>query len=330
MPIQVGLVGTGYAAKLRAEAVRSHPQAELVAVAGHTPETTQEFSHIHHTQAIEAWQELVNLPVDLVIVANANSAHSTIVRAALDANKHVIVEYPLALDVVEAEQLVELATRQKRLLHVEHIELLGGVHQALKAALPKVGTPFFARYVTFSPQQTAPRKWTYDRTDFGFPLMGALSRIHRLTDLFGAVEMVECQTRYVQPDPTVGYFSSCLCNAQLHFQSGLLAEVMYGKGEAIWQAERSFHIHGSDGALIVNGDSGEFIGPAGREALTIGTRRGLFTKDLELVIAHLTTGAPLYVSPQASLAALNVADAARRSSESGAAVRIREARSGMK
>ncbi len=42
MPLKVGLVGTGYAAKLRAQTLQSEPRSDLVAIAGHTPEKTQE------------------------------------------------------------------------------------------------------------------------------------------------------------------------------------------------------------------------------------------------------------------------------------------------
>ncbi|MFM6005605.1 MAG: Gfo/Idh/MocA family oxidoreductase, partial [Sphaerospermopsis kisseleviana] len=38
--MRVGLVGTGYAAKLRAEALKQDPRTQLVAIAGHTLEKT--------------------------------------------------------------------------------------------------------------------------------------------------------------------------------------------------------------------------------------------------------------------------------------------------
>ncbi|MBD2020314.1 Gfo/Idh/MocA family oxidoreductase, partial [Leptolyngbya sp. FACHB-36] len=212
-PIRVCLVGTGYAAKLRAEAVQSDSRAALTVIAGHTPETTQEFSQIYRADPADSWQEAVaRSTVDLVIVANINRDHGAIVRAALQAGKHVVVEYPLSLDVSEAAELLALAESQNRLLHVEHIELLGGVHQALKAALPRVGTVFYARYATVNPQRPAPQKWTFHPELFGFPLVGALSRLHRLTDLFGAVATVSCQLR-TWDAPSSPYYAACLCTA---------------------------------------------------------------------------------------------------------------------
>lgn len=37
-PVRVGLVGTGYAAKLRAETLQKDERSQLIAIVGHTPE----------------------------------------------------------------------------------------------------------------------------------------------------------------------------------------------------------------------------------------------------------------------------------------------------
>jgi biliverdin reductase len=318
-PLQVGIVGTGYAAKLRAQALQADARAGLIAVAGRSIARTQEFCQPFGATAIASWEALIQDPaLDLVVVATVNRDHGAIVRAALTAGKHVVVEYPLALDLTEAEELLALARAQNRLLHVEHIELLGGLHQALKSNLPQIGQVFYARYATIAPQRPAPQKWTYHRELFGFPLIGALSRLHRLLDLFGPVVAVSCQARFWDAslaDCSTPYYAACLCKAQLRFQTGLLADVVYGKGETLWQAERSFQVQGDRGALLFEGEEGRLVSPEETQPIPVGSRRGLFAKDTEMVLDHLTTGAPLYVTAAASVASLRVADAARRSAE---------------
>ena len=54
----------------------------------------------------------------------------------------------------------------------------------------------------------------------------------------------------------------------------------------------------------------------------IGSRRGLFAKDIAMVLDHLTIGTPLYVTPEASLYSLKVADAAQQSAASGNTIKI--------
>lgn len=323
-PLQIGLIGTGYAAKLRSQALQTEPRATLTAVAGHTPETTQAFSQTYAAKPINSWAELVQQPsLDLVIVATVNRDHGAIVRAALEAGKHVIVEYPLALDVAEATALIALAKAQAKLLHVEHIELLGNMHQALRTSLPTIGTPFYARYATIKPERPAPKRWTYHPELFGFPLMGALSRLHRLIDLYGAVATISCQTQFGdRNEASDPYYTTCYCTAQLRFQSGLLADVIYGKGEALWQAERKMEVHGQAGALIFDGEQGLLVQAEGSQPIVLGSRQGLFAKDTAMVLDYLIDGTPLYVTPEASLYTLKVADAARRSVETGQTVTL--------
>ncbi|MBW4545369.1 MAG: Gfo/Idh/MocA family oxidoreductase [Symplocastrum torsivum CPER-KK1] len=318
LPIRAGLVGTGFAAKLRAEALQSDSRSRLVAVSGHTPEKTQEFARNHEAIALDSWQQLVEHPdLDLVIICTINRDHGAIAQAALEAGKHVVVEYPLSLDPVEAESLIALAEAQGKLLHVEHIELLGGLHQALRQALPEIGNPFYARYITIMPQHPAPRRWTYHPEQFGFPFSGALSRIQRFTDLFGNVTTVSCQSRFWE---AADYYKACLCTTQLRFTNNLIAEVTYGKGEVFWQGLRNFEVHGEQGTLVFEGDQGSLIRGEERIPIEVGGRRGLFGKDTGMVLDYLVEGKPLYVSATASLYALKVADAARQSADMGEAI----------
>ena len=313
-PIRVGIVGTGFAAKLRAETVVADARAHLVAVAGRTPQKTEAFSQTFGAEAAVSWRKLVERSdLDLIIVCTVNRDHGAIVLAALENDKHVVVEYPLSLDVSEGERAIELATQKQKLLHIEHIELLGGLHQAIKASLPLIGKVFYARYVTITSQQSVPERWTYQHSLFGFPLIGAISRLHRFTDLFGEVASVNCRSQFwdTQPD----FYKACLCSAQLQFASGVLAEVVYGKGEVFWQSENVFTIYGEDGTLIFTPESGQLIQGENKQTIAVGTRRGLFAKDTDMVLAYLLNGTPLYVNNASSLYALKVADAARRSSD---------------
>ena len=320
LPIKVGIVGTGFAAKLRAETLQSDQRSHLIAVSGHTPETSQEFANKYEAVAVETWQQLVEHPdLDLVIISTINRDHGAIAHAALNANKHVIVEYPLSLDPAEAEALIALAEAKGKLLHVEHIELLGGLHQALRQSLAEIGNVFYTRYATIFQQRPAPKRWTYHHEQFGFPLSGAVSRIHRLTDLFGKVASVSCQAQFWEDDD---YYTSCLCTAQLRFVSGLIAEVTYGKGEVFWQNLRNFEVHGDQGTLLFEGDQGSLIRGEEKTPIEVGGRRGLFAKDTEMVLDYLVEGTPLYVSAAASCYALKVADAARQSAETGKVVSL--------
>lgn len=319
--MRVGLVGTGYAAKLRAQTLLNDRRAELIAVVGgNTLSKTEAFAKDFQCKVLASPQQLIQEDIELVIISNVNSEHGAVARAALEADKHVAIEYPLSLDLVEASELINLAKSKNKLLHVEHIELLGGLHQALKQHLDKVGKVFYVRYSTIKPENPAPRKWTYSHNLFGFPLMGAISRLHRLTNLFGEVTAVNCHNRFWETE--VEFYQSCFCTTQLNFTTGLLAEVVYAKGETMWEAERKFEVHGENGGLIFNSQEGFLINAQETTPIEIASRRGLFAKDTAMVLDYLFDGTPLYVTPEESLYALKVADAARRSAEMGITITV--------
>ncbi|MEM8780860.1 MAG: Gfo/Idh/MocA family oxidoreductase [Cyanobacteria bacterium P01_G01_bin.49] len=319
--IQVGIVGTGYAAKRRAETFLKDQRSHLELVTGHTAENIASFCQSYGVSACDTWEKLVTAKnIDLVVICTINQEHGKIAKLALEMGKNVIIEYPLSLDIVEASNLLCLAKKQGKLLHIEHIEILGGMHQAVRQYLPQLGHVFYGRYTTISAKHPTPRHWTYHHQQFGFPLKAALPRIHRFTDLFGEVKTVTCHTRYW--DTQDGYYHACLCDAQLQFQNELIIDVMYGKGDIFVKSDRTFELYGDQGKMIFEGIDGKLITPEGAKPIELESRRGLFAQDTTKVLDYLFAGKPLYIEPDSSLYALQVADAAYQSSQLGKTVTI--------
>ena len=317
-PLKAGIVGTGYAAKKRAEAIATDPRLNLLFVAGHNSQRLEKFCSTHEAKGVSVTQ-LVNSPqLDLIFICTINQGSGEIALEALSAGKHVVVEYPLALDAKIAAEAIELAQAQHKLLHVEHIEIIGGLHQAIKQYLPQIGNVFHASYTTIAAQQPVPRSWKYNHQMFGFPLSAALSRINRLSDLFGEVASVYCRDRYWDV-PDSDYFTACFCQAQLNFQNGITADVTYGKGDVFEQSDRTFEIFGEEGKIVFQGQKGKLI-KAGQQEIPVTPRKGLFARDTALVMDYLQNQQPLYIQPQASLYALQVANAARESALTGKVV----------
>lgn len=61
-----------------------------------------------------------NPEIDLVIVTSPNTEHFHWSREALLAGKHVVVEKPFTVNVEEADELIEIAKRQQKILTVYH------------------------------------------------------------------------------------------------------------------------------------------------------------------------------------------------------------------
>jgi scyllo-inositol 2-dehydrogenase (NADP+) len=113
-PLNVGLIGYGLAGSVfHAPLIAAEPRMRLAAIAT-SRSLPQELAGV---RALRDPMELIQAgDIDVVVVASPNATHAPLARAALMAGKHVVVDKPFALDVREADALIELARLQGRLL----------------------------------------------------------------------------------------------------------------------------------------------------------------------------------------------------------------------
>ena len=113
--IRVGIVGTtplrGWAKTAHIPALCALDEYEITAVAASREESARDIAaELGIGHALTDPRRLAALPdVDLVVVTVKVPAHDELVRAALDAGKHVYCEWPLARTTEEADGLARLA-----------------------------------------------------------------------------------------------------------------------------------------------------------------------------------------------------------------------------
>ncbi|MCC7284273.1 MAG: Gfo/Idh/MocA family oxidoreductase, partial [Acetobacteraceae bacterium] len=116
---RVAAIGTGHWGRNIARNL-----AELGALAGVVDADAARAGEIaasHGVAARDLAEVLDDPAITAVAIAAPAARHASLVRQALLAGKHVFVEKPLALHVAEAEALVDLADRQRRVLMVGHL-----------------------------------------------------------------------------------------------------------------------------------------------------------------------------------------------------------------
>jgi predicted dehydrogenase len=78
-------------------------------------------------------QQLFSDPqLDAVVIATPVSTHFNFAKAALQAGKHVLIEKPFTANVREAEELIELAERERLTLMVDHTFIYTGAVRKIK------------------------------------------------------------------------------------------------------------------------------------------------------------------------------------------------------
>jgi predicted dehydrogenase len=94
-----------------------NPHFNFYAVWERTKNLAQEkFPQVKTYRTLEAM--LADDLVELVIVNTPNYTHYEYAKKSLEAGKHVIVEKPFTIDVTQANDLIELAKKQNRVLSV--------------------------------------------------------------------------------------------------------------------------------------------------------------------------------------------------------------------
>lgn len=110
--IKVGVVGTGFIGPAHIEALRRLPNVEVAALCEVTPELAAAKAASLGIARSYTFDDLLKQDdIQAVHICTPNFLHYAQSKAVLEAGKHCICEKPLAKDLHEAEELVELAAK---------------------------------------------------------------------------------------------------------------------------------------------------------------------------------------------------------------------------
>jgi predicted dehydrogenase len=121
-PLRVAVVGYGYWGPNLVRNVMERPELEFAGLCERSAERAAAFSaRVPNAPVFSDLDDvLADDSIDAVVVATPPRSHHPIVRAALEAGKHVLVEKPLATTSEDAIDLIDTATRHGRLLMPGH------------------------------------------------------------------------------------------------------------------------------------------------------------------------------------------------------------------
>jgi UDP-2-acetamido-3-amino-2,3-dideoxy-glucuronate N-acetyltransferase len=124
--VRVAVVGVGRWGKNLARVFAEAPRARLAGLCDTDPTRLSDGQHwlppdIEKTVLVD--ELLDSADVDAVVIATPPETHAPLARRALNANKHVFVEKPMALSSVDAQELRKLAQDRGRRFMVGHVLL---------------------------------------------------------------------------------------------------------------------------------------------------------------------------------------------------------------
>jgi len=121
--VQVGLIGYGMAGRVfHAPIITSIAGLCLKMIRETKADNISLAKNRYPTAAIVAESEqIISDPeIDLVVIASPNTTHYSLAKQALENGKHVVVDKPFTNTSKEADELVEIAKQNDKLLSVYH------------------------------------------------------------------------------------------------------------------------------------------------------------------------------------------------------------------
>ena len=127
--VRVGMIGYQFMGKAHSHAYRDIPfffdegcEPIQQAIAGRNEEAVKEAASVLGYASYETdWRTLIERDdIDLVDIVTPNNTHTEMAIAALEAGKHVLCEKPLALSLLDAERMLEVAEKSNTIHMVSH------------------------------------------------------------------------------------------------------------------------------------------------------------------------------------------------------------------
>ena len=145
--IRIGLLGAGFMGLTHGRAYRHVPEVEVVAVLDRNPDKANTLAQETGSRVELDPEKIFNDPdIDIIDVTLPTPYHPEYAIRGLESGKHVIVEKPLALNLTEAEEILEAAQRSNRYLMVAHVIRFWPEYEAVQAVIQsgRLGKPLLA------------------------------------------------------------------------------------------------------------------------------------------------------------------------------------------
>ncbi len=239
--MRFAIVGCGFVADSYLATLKNYPDLELLGVYDRDSERCQRFAEYHGLQRYASYDQLLaDDRVELVANLTNPDSHYEVSRRALDANRHVYSEKPLATSLADAEKLVALAEARQRLLASAPCSLLGETAQTLWKGLRDgcIGIPRLvyaeldigdvSRQRTDTWFSESGKQWpTKDEFEVGTTSEHAGYYLTWLTAFFGPVRRVTAFAHVLQPERGIALskITPDYATASLEFASGVIGRL---------------------------------------------------------------------------------------------------------
>ena len=131
--MNISVIGFGYWGPNLVRNFKNIKNCNVTHIAESQKERHGRIHELYPDITISTFDEIIkNSDVDAVVIATHISSHYSLAKKALENDKHVLIEKPMADSEKNALELIRLSKQQNKILMVDHTYLYTGVVQEIK------------------------------------------------------------------------------------------------------------------------------------------------------------------------------------------------------
>lgn len=232
--IRTAIVGAGKMGAIHARVYDQLPQSELVAIVDVDLQKSQKLAEQYNCLAVTDCRDIID-KVDVVTISAPTIYHRDLARVFIENNIAVMIEKPLAANVEESKEIVELAKKHNTVVAVGHSERCNPVVQAMKRLNIE---PKFIESNRISP-------YPFRSTDVGVVLDVMIHDIDIILSFAGSkIKKVDAVGVNVIDE------KEDICNARIVFENGCIANITASR--LALKTERKVHVFSRQAYLSVD------------------------------------------------------------------------------
>lgn len=255
--IKFAVVGAGHIGKRHAEMVLRNEHCELVGVCDIKPKEELGIEHLNCPFYASISDLLSNAEFDVLCVATPNGLHFEHCLMGIDADKHIVVEKPMALTKANCEKIIYRALQQSKHIFCVMQNRYSPPSQWIKSIIQNgtLGKVFLVQvncYWNRDERYYKDGNWKGNRELDGGTLFTQFSHfIDIMYWLFGDIKNIQCKFENFNHKNSIEFEDSGLIN--FDFVDGGMGSLNYST--SIWNAnfESSLTIIGENGTVKIGG-----------------------------------------------------------------------------
>ena len=232
--IKIGVIGAGKMGSFHTKTLSKMEGMELVGVADPDMLRAQTLAWEYNCTPYQNYESLVPL-VEAVVVAAPTPLHHKVGMFCLEHGVHTLMEKPIASNMSQAKELIELAKKKNVIFQIGHVERF---NPAVVEAFKYIKNPRFVQINRLGP---------YD------PRMAAVGVVLDLMihDIDLLLTMINSPVKDIEAIG-VSVFSDNedIANVRFHFENGAIADVTASR--ASFERARYMHLYQEDAYISVD------------------------------------------------------------------------------